>query len=82
MILFDSQLISLGDFADPLTFKPFTDSTAIVVVVPTGNVYSRDSVERLNYKPQHMFDLLNDVPFKREDVITIQVIHSYYASSL
>lgn len=74
-----SQLIKLnfskndeGEYVDPVTYKVFTDNTHIVALKNTGNVFSWDTVERLNIKAKNWKDLLNDEEFKRGDVITLQ----------
>lgn len=51
----------------------FTDFSHIVAIKPTGNVYSYDAVEELNIKRKNWKDLIDDTPFKKEDIITIQV---------
>lgn len=62
-----------GNFQCPVTFRTLTPSSVIVVIRTTGNVYSQDAVEELNLKRSHLKDLLNDVPFLRRDIITLQV---------
>lgn len=42
--------------------------------------YSYDAVEELNIKRKHWKDLLDDTPFKREDIVTIQVRGCDYCS--
>jgi hypothetical protein len=44
-------------YHDPITFKVFNDHTAIAAIKTTGNVYARDSIERLNLKPKNMHDV-------------------------
>ncbi|KAI6242750.1 RING-type E3 ubiquitin transferase [Aphelenchoides fujianensis] len=61
-----------GNFQCPVTYRTFTPSSLIVVIRNTGNVYSMEAVEELNLKRRHMKDLLNDVPFQRKDIITLQ----------
>ncbi|KAI6196889.1 hypothetical protein M3Y94_01161400 [Aphelenchoides besseyi] len=74
-----TQLIDLhfsrdsdGNFQCPVTYRTFTPSSLIVVIRNTGNVYSMEAIEELNLKRRHMKDLLNDVPFLRKDIITLQ----------
>jgi len=55
-----------------MNFKPFTDTTKIVAIKTTGNVYSGDVVEELNRKQNYWFDLLTDAPFKAEEIIVLQ----------
>eukprot|EP00011_Vannellida_sp_DIVA3-517-6-12_P005460 CAMPEP_0114624162 /NCGR_PEP_ID=MMETSP0168-20121206/10629_1 /TAXON_ID=95228 ORGANISM="Vannella sp., Strain DIVA3 517/6/12" /NCGR_SAMPLE_ID=MMETSP0168 /ASSEMBLY_ACC=CAM_ASM_000044 /LENGTH=450 /DNA_ID=CAMNT_0001835437 /DNA_START=156 /DNA_END=1504 /DNA_ORIENTATION=- len=60
-----------GDYQCPATFRPFTENTHIVAVKTTGNVYSYEAVAELNIKPKNWRDLMNDEPFTRKDIITI-----------
>ncbi|GAA5849200.1 hypothetical protein JCM8547_006476 [Rhodosporidiobolus lusitaniae] len=60
-----------GQYHDPITYKVFNDHTAIAAVKTTGNVYARESIDRLNIKPGNMNDLLTDEPFTRKDIITL-----------
>ncbi|KAI9193420.1 cyclophilin-like domain-containing protein [Polychytrium aggregatum] len=60
----------------PVTFKVFNEHTHIVAIKPTGNVYAFEAVEKLNIKTKHWVDLLEDVPFTRKDIITIQDPHN------
>ncbi|KAF2072917.1 hypothetical protein CYY_005774 [Polysphondylium violaceum] len=59
-------------FQCPVLEKEFTDFSHIVVIKTSGNVYSFDAVKKLNIDAKHWVDLLNDTPFKKEDIITIQ----------
>ncbi|GAA5987359.1 hypothetical protein JCM10908_001926 [Rhodotorula pacifica] len=61
-----------GQYHDPITFKVFNDHTAIAAIKTTGNVYARESIDRLNLKPNNLHDLLTDEPFTRKDVIMLQ----------
>ncbi|KAI8059580.1 peptidyl-prolyl cis-trans isomerase-like 2 [Gongronella butleri] len=65
-----------GQFYCPVTFKTFTDHTAIAAIKTTGNVFAFDTIERLNIKAKHWHDLINDEPFTRSDVIMIQDPHN------
>ncbi|CAF0831224.1 unnamed protein product [Adineta steineri] len=56
----------------PITFKVLTESSHIVAIRPSGNVYSYDAIERLNIKTNTFTDLLTNEPFTRDDIITIQ----------
>ena len=74
-----SQLIKLhfarnddGEYVDPVTFKPFTDNSHIVALRNTGNVFLWDTLERLNIKAKNWQDLVSDVEFSRQDLITLQ----------
>lgn len=57
---------------DPVTFKVITDNTHLVALGNTGNVFSYDTVERLNVKAKNWRDLVSDEEFKRSDIITLQ----------
>ena len=50
----------------------FTESTHIVAIRTSGNVYAWEAVEELNIKPRFMRDLLTDQSFTRKDIIHIQ----------
>lgn len=56
----------------PITYKVFTESTHIVAVGTTGNVYAWDAVDKLNITPNNWKDLIDDTPFTRKDLIDIQ----------
>lgn len=56
----------------PSLFKPFTKNSHIVAIAPTGNVFSYEAVEQLNIKTKNWKDLVDDTPFTRKDIITIQ----------
>ena len=61
-----------GEYVDPVTFKVFTDNTHVVALRNTGNVFSWDTVERLNIKAKNWKDLVSDEEFKRSDIIILQ----------
>lgn len=61
-----------GEYHCPSLFKPFTKNSHIVAIVPTGNVFSYEAVEQLNIKTKNWKDLVDDTPFTRKDIITIQ----------
>jgi peptidyl-prolyl cis-trans isomerase-like 2 len=44
----------------------FTQTSIIVAIRPTGNVYSMEAVEELNLKRNHLKDLLTDTPFQKK----------------
>lgn len=67
---------SIGDYHDPLTFKVFSNHTPIVAIKSSGNVYAKDSVDRLNVKANFWQDLVSNEPFTREDIITLQDPHN------
>ena len=52
-----------GKYHCPITYQVFTPHTRIVAVRPTGNVYSKEAVDRLNLKTSHLRDLITDEPF-------------------
>jgi len=61
-----------GGYRCPVLYKPLTNHCHVVCVRPTGNVYSYEAVEELNLKTKNFRDLLDDTPFTRADLITIQ----------
>ncbi|KAG7204072.1 hypothetical protein KM043_001923 [Ampulex compressa] len=61
-----------GQYHCPVLFKLFTKYSHIVAVKTTGNVFSYEAVEQLNIKTRNWKDLLNDQPFTRKDIVTIQ----------
>ncbi|KAL5017067.1 hypothetical protein ScPMuIL_006656 [Solemya velum] len=61
-----------GKYHCPVTFKIFNENTHMVAIKTSGNVFSYEVVERLNFKTGHLRDLLTDEPFTRKDIITIQ----------
>jgi len=63
---------SNGQYHCPVMYKIFTQNSHIVAIKTTGNVFSYDAIEELNLKSKNMNDLLNNEPFKRKDIITIQ----------
>ncbi|KAI6184054.1 U-box domain-containing protein [Aphelenchoides bicaudatus] len=61
-----------GNFQCPVTFRTFTHFSVIVAIRTTGNVYSMEAVNELNLKRSHLKDLLDDTPFLRKDIISLQ----------
>ncbi|UKZ78120.1 Peptidyl-prolyl cis-trans isomerase cyp8 [Trichoderma virens FT-333] len=63
-----------GDLIDPVTYKVFTDNTHIVAIRHGNyaNVFAWDTVERMNIKAKSWQDLVDDQPFTRADIITLQ----------
>ncbi|OCH94790.1 cyclophilin-like protein [Obba rivulosa] len=57
-----------GEIHDPISFKPFSEHSHIVAIATTGNVFLAESVKGGR-------DLVADVKFKKEDVITLQNPH-------
>ncbi|OSX67366.1 hypothetical protein POSPLADRAFT_1130482 [Postia placenta MAD-698-R-SB12] len=58
-----------GEIHDPISFKPFSEHSHIVAIATTGNVFLAESVKGGR-------DLVADVKFKKEDVITMQNPHA------
>ncbi|PLW56749.1 hypothetical protein PCANC_01713 [Puccinia coronata f. sp. avenae] len=63
-------------YYDPVTYKVFNEHTHIVAIKTSGNVFSRESIDRLNIKPGHWHDLVTDEKFSRADIITLQDPHN------
>ncbi|KAL1498332.1 hypothetical protein ABEB36_009145 [Hypothenemus hampei] len=59
-------------FECPVLFKPITNSSHVVAIATTGNVYSMEAVEQLNLKNKNWKDLITDEPFERKDIIVLQ----------
>ncbi|RDA87532.1 hypothetical protein CP532_1642 [Ophiocordyceps camponoti-leonardi (nom. inval.)] len=68
------SLAGKSGLVDPVTYKVFTDNTHIVAIRhgTYANVFAWETVERMNIKPKLWQDLVDDEPFKRTDIITIQ----------
>ncbi|KAI0931894.1 hypothetical protein AcW1_000828 [Taiwanofungus camphoratus] len=64
-----------GEIHDPISFKPFSEHSHIVAIVTTGNVFLADSIKGGR-------DLVADVKFKKEDVITLQNPHGLPPASV
>ncbi|KAI6426797.1 Peptidyl-prolyl cis-trans isomerase-like 2 [Pyricularia oryzae] len=62
------------DLIDPVSYKVFTDNTHIVAVRhgAYANVFTWDTVERMNVKAKMWRDLVDDAEFGRADIITLQ----------
>lgn len=60
------------EYVDPVTYKPFTNNTHIIALKNTGNVFTWDTVDRLNVKAKNWKDLVSDEDFIRQDIITLQ----------
>ncbi|WFD44139.1 peptidylprolyl isomerase [Malassezia psittaci] len=61
-----------GNFFDPVSCKEMTDHSYLVAIRPTGHVFLQDTVQQLNIKPKLMRDLVDDTPFKKSDILTLQ----------
>ncbi|KAG8883682.1 Peptidyl-prolyl cis-trans isomerase cyp8 [Tulasnella sp. 332] len=57
-----------GQLHDPISFKTLSEHSHIVVIRTTGNVFLAESVGKLAGGR----DLVSDVPFTKEDIITLQ----------
>ncbi|TFK57055.1 cyclophilin-like protein [Heliocybe sulcata] len=64
-----------GEIHDPISYKPFSEHSHIVAIATTGNVFLADSVKGGK-------DLVEDVPFKKSDVITLQNPHGMPPASI
>lgn len=81
--LLPSDLITLhysrkeasGEIHDPISFKPFSEHSHIVAIATTGNVFLAESIKGGR-------DLVNDVPYKKQDVITLQNPHGFPQASV
>lgn len=61
-----------GKFHDPVSMKEFGEHSYLVMIRTSGNVYMKDTVERLNVKAKWWKDLISDEEFKKADIITVQ----------
>lgn len=64
-----------GRLYDPVSCKELTDHSHLVAVKPTGNVFLYDTVQQLNLKPKMLRDLVDDTPFTKADLLTLQDPH-------
>ncbi|KAI0687757.1 cyclophilin-like protein [Cytidiella melzeri] len=64
-----------GEIHDPISFKPFSEHSHIVAIATTGNVFLAESVKGGK-------DLVEDVRFKKGDVITLQNPHGLPPASV
>ena len=62
------------EYVDPVTYKALTDNTHIVAIRhrDSANVFTYDTVERLNIKAKNWHDLVSNEDFGRKDLITLQ----------
>jgi peptidyl-prolyl cis-trans isomerase-like 2 len=56
----------------PVTNKVFNNSSHIVAIRTSGNVYSYSAIEELNLKPKNFVDLIDGTKFTRDDIIILQ----------
>ncbi len=61
-----------GDYHCPLTYKVFNENSYIVAIKTSGNVFSYEALNELNFKPKKWTDLVSGELFERSDVITLQ----------
>ncbi|KAF9462124.1 peptidylprolyl isomerase-like protein 2 [Collybia nuda] len=64
-----------GELHDPISFKPFSEHSHIVAIATTGNVFLADSIKGGK-------DLVSDVSFKKQDIITLQNPHGFPQTSI
>ncbi|CAN0221732.1 unnamed protein product [Scytosiphon promiscuus] len=60
-----------GKWHCPVTFKVFNNNSRILAIKPSGNVFSAEAVEELNYKAKSWNDLLTGEEFTKRDVIKL-----------
>ncbi|KAJ8083902.1 cyclophilin peptidyl-prolyl cis-trans isomerase Cyp8 [Marasmius tenuissimus] len=70
-----SRKEATGEIHDPISFKPFNEHSHIVAIATTGNVFLAESIKGGK-------DLVNDVPFKKQDIITLQNPHGFTPMSV
>ncbi|KAK7074623.1 RING-type E3 ubiquitin-protein ligase ppil2 [Halocaridina rubra] len=61
-----------GEYHCPVLYKPLTNTSHVVAIKTTGNVFSYEAVEQLNIKVNNWRELLTDQPFTRTDIVAIQ----------
>eukprot|EP01033_Poteriospumella_lacustris_P001406 gene1406-1020_t len=61
-----------GEWNCPITNKVFNNSSHIVAIRTSGNVYSFNAVDELNIKAKNWTDLIDGSRFTRADIITLQ----------
>ncbi|CAG0882626.1 unnamed protein product [Cyprideis torosa] len=61
-----------GAYHCPVLYKAFANHSHIVAIKTTGNVFSYEAVQQLNWKTGNLKDLLTDEPFTKSDIITLQ----------
>ncbi|EAU92666.2 peptidylprolyl isomerase (cyclophilin)-like protein 2 [Coprinopsis cinerea okayama7 len=70
-----SRKEATNEIHDPISFKPFSEHSHIVAIATTGNVFLAESIKGNR-------DLLADVQFKKEDIITLQNPHGLPSASV
>ena len=61
-----------GQWHCPVTYKVFNESSHVVAIRTSGNVYSFEAVDELNIKPKNFTDLITSESFTKKDIITLQ----------
>merc|ERR1712130_331164 len=61
-----------NEYHCPIKNKIFNKSSHIVTISKTGNVYSFNAIKELNILQNNYFDLMDNTPFLKTDIITIQ----------
>lgn len=61
-----------GQYHCPVRNSIFNEHSHIVAIRQTGNVYSYQAIKELNFKLNSLRDLLEDEPFTKKDILTIQ----------
>ncbi|KAL0951346.1 hypothetical protein HGRIS_008050 [Hohenbuehelia grisea] len=70
-----SKKESSSQLHDPISFKPFSEHSHIVAIATTGNVFTAESIKGGR-------DLVADIAFKKQDVITLQNPHGMPEASM
>jgi len=65
-----------GAWMCPVTCKSFNDSSHVVAIRTTGNVFAYEAVQELNIKNKNFEDLLTGEKFTKADIITLQDPHN------
>lgn len=60
-----------GEWQCPVTFKVFNDSSHIVAIRTTGNVFAWEAVSELNVKAKNWEDLVSGEAFSKKDIMTL-----------
>ncbi|SNX87654.1 related to Peptidyl-prolyl cis-trans isomerase [Melanopsichium pennsylvanicum] len=60
-----------ANYFDPISMKEFGAHSSLIAIRQSGNVFLKDTVDRLNMKSKYMKDLVTDQEFTKADIITI-----------
>lgn len=60
------------DYYCPITCKVFNENSEIIAIKETGNVFSNEAYINLNVKDNNYYDLIDNTPFNKDNVIIIQ----------